>query len=317
MSTKSQVITYTNFSKCLTDTITANIANNATFNNSLKTITGAGVVWDASALMISSGTPTLNLVYINPNSTPNGGLFSNSNYAFGDPSQTNVVGYEYYQINSDSLVSWGYYAPSTAHEIFQNPDKRLIFPFNLNQTYTDTYYKTNYSNWNTFSSYQYGVRTVTYSGYGTLILPQGSIEDVALISEIRTNNLGPDSYTYTWYNVNNGKMLLLREENNGDIKTVWCSSSILEIIEARKFAEINIYPNPINTDAYFIVPEALIKENQATTLKIFSILGEEIKSIPIYNSETLLEKESLKPGCYLYLLYNSKKLLCSGKLSVI
>lgn len=314
-STNSQVITYSNFSQSLSETIVANIASNASFNNTLKTITGSGVVWDASTLMVSNGTPFLHLEYVNPGSTINGNLYPQSNYAFGDPSLTNIVGYEYYQLTSDSIVSWGYYDPSTSHEIFQNPDKRLIFPFTLNQSFVDNYNKTNYSNWNTISSYQNGTRSVTFAGFGTLILPQGSFSDVALITEIRTSNLGPDSYTYTWYKISNGKILLFREENNGNIRTLFCSEPISGIHAGKLHSEIHILPNPISEYAHLILPENLIQNHfNMLSLKIYNSLGEEVKNLEINHSVTIIKREQLKAGCYVYNISHNNILLFRGKI---
>ncbi len=79
-----------------------------------------------------------------------------SNYARLDPELLSLIEVEYFNFSSDSMVLSGNYAPSGQHEIFQNPDKFLIFPFEYGQSFTDNYYKTNYSDATTISSYQFG-----------------------------------------------------------------------------------------------------------------------------------------------------------------
>lgn len=219
----AQTITYSNFSSALSSTLNIKVGDQASYNTALNTTTGNGVTWDASALIPQTGMPEIHFIYGSPGSTPNGSLYPAANYVFYDPALTSFVAYNYVNFSADSIVENGSYSPSTSHEIFQNPDKHLIFPFDYNQSFVDSYAKTNYSDATTISSFQTGTRTVTYSGYGTLILPQGSFTNVALISELRTNSLGPDSYTYTWYEVSSGKKLLLYESNDGDVLVAYNS----------------------------------------------------------------------------------------------
>jgi len=213
----AQILTNSNFVKISTVTQHILLADKNAFNISLLTTYGSGVTWDATGIKQQAGTPTINFMYGNPVSTPNGSLYPNSNLAQYDPALTAIIGYNYLQLTNDSLVWWGDYQPSSQHEIFQNPDKRLIFPFSYGYSFTDTYSKTNYSDATTVSSYQTGSRTVTFNGYGTLILPQGSFSNVALISELRTNSLGPNSTEFTWFNLDDGKQLMYYAENNGKI----------------------------------------------------------------------------------------------------
>ncbi|MBI2258287.1 MAG: T9SS type A sorting domain-containing protein [Flavobacteriia bacterium] len=201
------------------------IGNFASFNTSLLTINGSNVTWDASGLTRENATPEVHLTYVASSLTPYYSEFTNTNYTTYDPDLTTFIAYEYYLINSDSLVSFGNYNISGNHEVFQNPDKHLIFPFQYGQSFTDTYAKTNYSDATTISSYQNGNRTVEFVGHGTLILPQGSFSNVAMIYELRTNNLGPNSTEYTWYDLNTGKRILYYAENDGNLTLAYSSSS--------------------------------------------------------------------------------------------
>ncbi|MCK6648848.1 MAG: T9SS type A sorting domain-containing protein [Bacteroidia bacterium] len=311
ISSIGQTITYTNFSNALTDTLQVNIADNSSFNTGLLSINGTGVTWNASALTVASGIPTIHLSYGAPLSTPNGTLYPNSNFASGDPALSTVVGVEYYNFSADSVVMWGSYESNTSHEIFQNPDRRLIFPFAYGQSFTDTYSKTNYSNATTVSSYQTGSRTVSFNGYGTLILPQGTVSNVALISEVRTNSLGPNSTEYTWYNISNGKKLLMRSENNGNIITGWCSEILTSVEEIYKNSNVSFFPNPMNQSAQIFI-EPLLKLSNPT-LKIYNVVGKELKEIPVKDNKAILYKEDLSSGIYFYSLYDSNTIISTNK----
>ncbi len=311
LSSFSQTITYANFSSALTDTLPVNIANNSSFNTALVSITGTGVTWDASALTIASGIPTVHLSYSASSTTSNGSLYPNSNFASSDPSLSAVIGVEYFNFSNDSVVLWGSYEPNTSHEIFQNPDKYLVFPFSYGQSFTDTYSKTNYSNATTVSSYQTGSRTVSFNGFGTLILPQGTVTNVALISELRTNSLGPNSTEYTWYNISNGKKLLKRSENAGNITTGWCAETLTGIEEVHNDISVYLFPNPIKDNAQLIIQSTLqLKE---PILKIYNLMGQELRSISVTNNLAIINKDNLKPGIYFYSLYDAKTKISTGK----
>lgn len=242
----SQTLTYAAFLNSLSNSLNVKIANNASFNTALLTTTGTGVTWNASGLTQQSGTPLVQFIYTNPSSTPYASLFPNSNYAQYDPALTAFLNYEYYQLSPTAWENWGEYSPNTAHEIYSNSDKRLQFPFSYGNSFTDTYAKTNYSNATTVSSNQTGSRTVSFDGFGTLILPQGTFNNVGMIRELRTNSLGPNSTVVTWWDINNGKQLLYFSENNGNVNVAYNSDNPLSTEEMNVTDAIQISPNPSN-----------------------------------------------------------------------
>jgi hypothetical protein len=266
----AQTITYTNFSTAISTSLNAVIANQASFNLSLSTITGNGVTWNASGLTQQSGTPNIAIIYGNPASTPNGSLFPNSNYVQYDPALTALLSYDYVNFSNDSIVRVGQYEPSTAHEIYTNPDKGLIFPFALNQSFVDSYAKTNYSDATTISSFQTGTRTVTYAGFGTLILPQGTFNNVALIVGLRTNSLGPDSYTYTWYEISTGKQLLFYSENNGSVTIAYNTDLNTGIVDETEMLHAIVYPNPAEDMLFLKIP------NNIPQVTIYNTIGQSV-----------------------------------------
>ncbi|NLJ06474.1 MAG: T9SS type A sorting domain-containing protein [Sphingobacteriales bacterium] len=259
--------------------------------------TGTGVIWDASGIKQQSGTPAINFVYGDPTLTPNGNLYPSSNYVQFDPMLTAVLGYLYYQLNSDSFVSWGDYQPSTQHEIFQNPDKRLIFPFTYGNSFNDTYSKTNYSNATTVSSYQTGSRTVSFNGFGKLILPQGSFNNVALISELRTNSLGPNSTDFTWYNLEDGRQLMYYAENNGKITIFYSTDSPSGMADNDQNQKLMIFPDPVSEKLQ------ILNSSEIFDYQIFDLNGRLIKIGYTENSKIMIN--DVPAGLYILYLFSN------------
>lgn len=291
----AQTITYANFSNALTGSFNAVLANQASFNSSLTTTTGNGVSWNATALTQQSGTPNLSFIYGNPAGTPYASTFPGSNYVLYDPALTSILTYDYINYSADSVVRIGQYEPSAAHEIYLNPDKNMVFPFAFNQSFTDTYAKNNYSDATTFSSFQTGSRTVTYIGYGTLALPQATFTNVALISELRTNSLGPDSYTYTWYEVSSGKQLLFFSENNGNVNVAYTTDLNTGIKDNKSVLTTIVFPNPVENVLY------LHTNNLVFKVKIINTQGQ-IQHVEL--NQGSMNIADLASGIYLLEFYD-------------
>lgn len=308
----AQTITYANFSTSLTQTLNVAIASQSSFNLALTTTTGNAVTWNAGGLVQQTGTPLIHFIYGNPASTPNGALFPTSNYAQYDPALTSVIAYGYVNFSADSVVTVGEYSPSTAHEIYQNGDKHLIFPFAYGQTFNDNYAKTNYSNATTISSFQTGSRTVTYNGYGTLILPQGTFNNVALISEMRTNSIGPNSNSYTWYQVSNGKKLMFYENNAGNITIAYNTDLASGINELNSKYSIILFPNPASESVQLNInsPKQLINNE----LKLIDAYGKEVRSINFNENFVVIKRNELKSGVYFYSLKTEDNTVLTGKI---
>lgn len=306
----AQTITSANFLTDLSTTTNIVVDNPTSFNLSLTTTIGSGVTWDASGLTAQGGYPIIHLEYGDPLDTPNGSLFPMANYVYYDPALTAVVSYDYIHINADSITTAGNYAPSTAHEIFQDQDKYLIFPFNFNQSFVDNYAKTNYSDATTISSYQTGTRTVTFAGYGTLILPQGSFSNVAMVSELRTNSLGPDSYLYTWYDISNGKKLMRYSSNNGNVTVVHSQDPVASIDEYADLLNVQVGPIPMTDRAIFKISGEELFNREFTLTDSF---GKVQISQLFDGNEFVLYRNHLSNGIYFYSIKSNGKVI-KGKL---
>jgi hypothetical protein len=306
-----QNITYTNFSKALNTTNVVSVANNTSYNTGLSKQTGNGINWNASGLTMQAGTPSISLGYFPVSSTPHAALYPAANYSEYDPALTSVIEYRFTGFSKDSVVEWGSYSPSSKHEIFQNPDKHLIFPMTLGDTFRDNYRKTNYSNSSTVSSYQTGNRTVVYAGLGTLVLPHTSFTNVALVTELRTSSLGPDSYEYTWYELSTGKKLLYRSENGSSITTVYTTqfptSTGLPDKQGNGLS-LRVYPNPAHDLAMVQCEETIQK------ISILDAQGRKVKCFSGMGKSKSVSLENLKPGVYFIEVQTVNNTLCRIKL---
>jgi hypothetical protein len=311
--TQAQQITLANFSTVLTQTVNVNVANNSSFNTALLTTTGNGVTWNASGLTQQAGTPTIHFVYGNPSATPNGSLYPNASHAFYDPALVAMLEIEYLNYGADSVVTVGSYAPNTSHEIYQDPDKHLIFPFNYGQTFTDNYAKTNYSNSTTISSFQTGTRTVTYSGYGSLILPQGTFNNVAMIEEIRTNSLGANTSTYEWFDVSTGKKLLHVHITSSMSVAYNVDMPVTGIKQSEKSSSDMIYPNPFSSNCILRLDGNPSIEKE---LVISDASGKMVRRAKFSGNTLTIERENLTTGMYYYRVSTQDKVLCSGSMLI-
>lgn len=202
---------------------------------------GANANWDASALVKDAAIPVINYTVSDPAGTTYAADYPNANWHFTDPALVAIIGNTYYSLSADSFVLWGAHTTGSAYEIYDNPEMDLAFPFAYNQAVVNTYSKTNYNAAGGVSSYQTGDVTLTYDGYGTLVLPNGTYSNVVRVKKVRTNNLGPTLNSYTWYNSVNGERLLFYEEKAGGTpNAVYNTNVVSSISTAQKNNNISI-----------------------------------------------------------------------------
>lgn len=86
-----------------------------------------------------------------------------------------------------------------------------------------------------------------------------------------------------------------------------------DISENHLISEIKIYPNPFSK--YFLV-EIKNAALLPFEIRIYDLLGKEIKTIALRNSETKIYREGLLPGMYLYEISRNGNSIGNGKLLV-
>lgn len=290
------------------------IASSATASTVDITIIGASVTWNSSNLMQENGTPTVNFSVSVPSGTAFASDYPNANWYWTDPALSSVVGHHYYTLTADSLAMWGIHTTGQNYEIYDNPEMELKLPFSFNDNYVNTYSKTNYYANGSVSSYNTGTNTLTYDAYGTLILPNGTFNNVARIKNVRTNSLGPTTTSYDWYLISTGE-LLLNYETNGGLQVVYNNSvpSGIDDVNANNFSVI-VSPNPFTTSSTLKINSSEILKN--AEVKIYDVPGKEVKSIPVNSNEIIINRKGLENGIYFYSLINNQTIVKTGKLVV-
>ena len=142
----------------------------------------ASFMFDASGF---EGVQTAQSQYVAPASTPYGSYFPTATQASG--ALTNPSLYSYTRSTATEVFNLGYYGPSSSL-VYSDPEKLYAIPMNYNLTFSDP--------WSAAASNQgqaytrTGTTTVSYNGYGTVIMPAGSYTNCARfqIDQIMTDD---------------------------------------------------------------------------------------------------------------------------------
>lgn len=164
--------------------------------NSIDTsLQGPNQTWNFSGLIQDMTIPELNVQIATPAQTPYGALFPTANYAYIESPTT---AYRYFNLSNTKMERVGSYysGPNT----FNDPQTEYIFPLQLGVTNMDTWDNTN-------SSFG-GNYDLVCLGYGTLILPNATYNDVLMV-RVDFNEGGIIAIqSYFWYDSNSGAILM-------------------------------------------------------------------------------------------------------------
>jgi hypothetical protein len=160
-----------------------------------------------------------------------------------------------------------------------NPKTLAIFPFNYNESFTDT--------WQTTTGTS-GSCSGIYDAYGTLITPFGTYHDV-----VRVTYSENDLYIKTFFLSSDPvySILSINLDLNATIITVDNNVAVdgLELDNA-----ISIYPNPCDGIIFMTIPNALTK----TDLVIVNMLGEIVYNAEINDVPTGIDLSNKSKGVY-------------------
>jgi hypothetical protein len=162
-------------------TVKLSIADAATARTAPFGTTGANVVWDCRNLI--SSTSGIDLRVDTPSGRPFANQFPSSNWNLNGSLGGTIIYNEYFVLNAENLLLLGGHTPNSYYEIYENPQLDMKFPFSYEDSQVDAYSKTKYNADGSVSSSQVGTVTISYVGYGTLILPIGTFTNVALLKE--------------------------------------------------------------------------------------------------------------------------------------
>lgn len=240
---------------------------------------GANQTWNLSGLV---STSTASYTSTNPSSTPYAASFTNSNF-----SMYNAAGgvYVYNNTSASAWQSTGAYGNGVLFA-YSNPEDLLHYPFNMGNTYTDPWAVNFVSGGMNFA--RTGTTTVTYDGYGTLILPNGtfsnavrvhfyqSFQDVYTFAST-TNTITYTNDEYMWYLNGNHQTIaaVYTSENStapGQLQqNGFYVNSIVSSVNEYDNVSSNIisYPNPASDEITF----NFINNTELKEIQVYSITG--------------------------------------------
>jgi hypothetical protein len=276
--------------------VTFAAATPATASTVPVSTTGANVTWNCSGLATANQVFTLNIS--NPSNQPYFSDYPSSNWNLNASVSTMTLVNDFFILTADSLVKLGGHVAGNSYEIYNNPQLEFKFPFNFNDVVINTYAKTSYNANGSVSSTQTGSVTLSYEGYGTLILPVGTFTNVAMLKRVRTNSIGPTTTSYSWVMYPSGERLL-EYDTNGSIKANYIYSLSPNGIAELSLADNNLlYPSISN--GLFTVKT----KGGFNSLEVTDSYGKIIKSLS-KTSEENVAVEIAGSGIYFVRVVNS------------
>lgn len=209
----------------------------------------ANALWDFSTL--STQYPTITSHYIAPDSTFNAALFPNANLC--DYDSVHATCY-YYYADSTRFSYIGTASSNSNHidEIYLNPQATYRYPLTYNTHYTDSVSEIRvYQNGSSMdSAIIRGKADWNVVGYGTLILPSGTfnnvlkvvITDTQTIQRPPTPNLITRYFTETCWFYPGIHTPILDTYNGGTYYLAGTPTAVNEIV-AKKY-NVSCFPNP-------------------------------------------------------------------------
>jgi hypothetical protein len=278
-------------------------AVSGTFNGSdAISLTGANVQWDFSDLAGNSNPIDI----VQPSSTPYAGSVSGVNVAldYGNA-------FDYYSVTSSVFErKASYYAPNYYFN-FTNGQSILEFPCTYQSTFNDTYAAS--ANLAGDMLERTGTMDAVADGYGSLILPWGTIENVL---RLRVDETYDDIYngtdqisgtqtTYLFFHP--GAVYFLLSVNLGEFTAptfTYMDESVLSVND-RVSADFhsNVFPNPANDKLN--IPIGI--QDQNAQINVFNSVGQCVYSNKLMNdtgSYFMLNTDDFKSDLYTLQILN-------------
>ncbi|HLP13608.1 MAG TPA: T9SS type A sorting domain-containing protein [Flavobacteriales bacterium] len=238
---------------------------------------GASQTWDFSSLSFSSlGT----LSVINPATSAFGSSFPSANWCYS----VSGVAYSYFQNTPTEMINWASLITATggSDDYSANPKTIMHYPWNFNDTFTDSY---------TESSSTSNV-TVTYDGYGTLIMPSGN----TYTNVVRVKESYGSTDDYRWYITS--PLLSVAVFSASDNLLYWVGATPTGITENNPSSLLAIFPNPADET----VQLNFNSQSSSTTVSITALDGKvvykENKTTTVGANTITLDISTLPAGIY-------------------
>ncbi|MFN3405338.1 MAG: T9SS type A sorting domain-containing protein [Cytophagaceae bacterium] len=234
---------------------------------------GADQNWDFSSLTMSPGGT---LKILNPASTPNGGDYPSSNYAW--ELDAPIVGkrYNYYILSADKLESLGDNIGGGDGVKYTDSRVYLTFPLNYNESVDDSYTPENGTP---------KTSTNHYDAYGTIKTPIGTYNNVARLVS-KTDNVVT---AYSWYVVSPMVYPVFTIDMMTNFVTAYGTPVITGVNSAIEDKTMNIYPNPASSVM------TLTTEKSVSSVIFSDALG---KTVSFEVNNSTINVSSLNNGVY-------------------
>jgi len=255
---------------------------------------GDNETWDFSSLTIGNIN---NYVFALPSATPHNATFG------GSANLCNIylgANYDYYSATSSAYSRVGFATQSGVVALYSNAQDQLRFPFTYTDTYTDNFSVTFTNQGTTFN--RAGTITVTADGYGTLILPDGTLNDVLRVHVVEEytdnytlggvpNTISYYSDIYLWYKPGTHFPVLAFTDLESDISSnqygVYHYPGTVGIDEKQNTnITIAAMPNPASQRTHI---NLTLQQAEAVQISLMNALGQTV---------TEIENTTLQPGTY-------------------
>lgn len=253
---------------------------------------GADQVWDFSAI---SFTPVGMMTVIDPATSPYASSYPDADYAY---SFANTYTYVNTTAEKSEVAAYSITAPGSGADMSPNPRSVLSYPFTFGSSVTDTWQKVG-SNPNEV--------TITYDGYGTLITPTTTYQNVVRVKE----SYG-DGDDYQWY-ITDPLISIMVYDHNTNAFYHTAAAPKAQVAASRSLAA-SVYPNP--ADRYLKIDLTGIELPHGATITIMDVAGRKLQTRVLTNAQTTLSIEHLNAGSYLYEIRSAGNVIKRGSVSV-
>jgi hypothetical protein len=251
-------------------------ANGVTAGNS-----GVNQTWNFASLSPLADTVTEWMVL--PSTTTDGSLFPTSNlcekYSDGRFVYANKTASENYLVGFDDTTDS--YPPS----VYTNPMLFSKRPITYGDILTDTF--------TIQGLLGYGVVTITADAYGTLILPNGTYNNVLRI-KIAQSMPSFSQTIYTWFDgIHSSALLKLSDEPRVEYLLSETFTGVSNINTDKK---LGVYPNPFSSKATLFSNEEL----KNASIRVNNVFGQTVKELNNINGHSVVfNRDNLSDGIYM------------------
>jgi len=260
-------------------------------------VAGNGVTWDFSSV---SPTYAGYGVLVDPATTPYAATFPSATHAIElNPAGAATPVYDYYIVNSDGfyILASGYSTATPGDNYTPNTKLRVPFPFSYGNSVTDPFQKVGGSP----DSY-----TITYDGFGTLVTPSRSINDVVRVKYVWTDG----EVAYNWFTTSPLFYIATWSEDNGGRLTLLEGEAPTGIVQTTN-TTFRVFPNPAKDMAWLQTTGAA---SHNTVCLLHDATGRLVRTIPVQENTTAIERGQLPAGLYFYEVQDASRNTARGVL---